>query len=143
MNKLLKLSKRLMLSSLAMLTYAGCVEAQTYLCIADMATGFWFNKSTKKWETAEFDVAEEKYVLKGNNNKWTWIKIGEGFGETCGKGFTDAGYFRCDGLSIIYMNRNNLRFQVTKPTGFPDSGDFGWDQGAITPFIEIGKCAAM
>jgi hypothetical protein len=47
------------------------VEAQTYLCIADMATGFWFNKSTKKWETAAFDVAEEKYLLKGDSNKWT------------------------------------------------------------------------
>jgi hypothetical protein len=132
-----------MILALALLSYTGSVKGQTYLCVADMATGFSFNKSMKKWEAAEFDVKDEKYVLKEDNKKWTWTKVGEKFGDTCDKGFTDAGYFRCDRLSTIYVNRNNLRFQLTKPTGYPDSGGFGEEEGGNTPYIEIGRCAEV
>ena len=43
-----------------MLTHASWVEAQTYLCIADRATGFRFDKPTKAWVAAQFDVTDEK-----------------------------------------------------------------------------------
>jgi hypothetical protein len=120
--------------ALVVLTYSGSVDAQMYLCIAEVATGFWFNKSTKSWETAQFDLKEEKYILKGSNDRWTWTKVGEQFGDTCNKGFADAGYFRCDRLSIIYMNSNNLRFQLTSPTGYPDSHESN-GEAANTPTL--------
>jgi hypothetical protein len=150
MNRLLKLSKRLMLFSLAMLAYAGRAEAQTYLCIADMATGFRFDKPTKKWVTAQFDVTDDKYILTkkwseiGKGMRWTWTKVGETFGTTCGEKeeFTERGYFRCESLSIKYMNRENKRFQVTYPYGYPNDADTE-EEGANTPHIQIGRCAEV
>jgi hypothetical protein len=65
-----------MLLSLAMLTYASCVEAQTYLCIADMATGFRFDKPTKAWVVGEFDVTDKKYILTKESDEWVWKQVG-------------------------------------------------------------------
>jgi hypothetical protein len=150
MNRLLKLSKQLMLSSLVMLIYAGCAEAQTYLCIADRATGFRFDKPAKKWVTAQFDVTDDKYLLTkkwseiGKSMRWTWTKVGETFATTCGEKeeFAERGYFRCESFSIIYMNRENMRFQVTYPYGYPNDANTE-EEGANTPYIEIGRCADL
>lgn len=118
------------------------VEAETYLCIADKATGFSFNKAKKTWETTQFDVSEDKYLLTQKDDQWSWTKVGEKYGAVCDKGFTSAGYFRCDYFEIIYMNRNNLRFQKTYPYGYPNDADTE-KEGASTPSVEIGRCSAM
>jgi len=82
--------------------------------------------------------------------RWTWTKVGENSSATCGeKGdFTERGFFRCEFEPIIYMNRQNMRFQVTYPYGYPN-GD-SEEEGAVhralpaqNPFIEIGRCAEV
>lgn len=140
----MKLPKRLMLLSLAMLTYASCVEAQTYLCIADMATGFRFDKSTKAWVVAQFDVTDEKYILAKEGDEWIWKKVGE-LVDLCRekKDFNAVGAFGCDfgAYSQLLMNRNTLRFQIISPELYVGPFDRGEVEGANTPHVEIGKCA--
>ncbi len=55
--------KRSMLLVVVILAYTSSVEAQSYLCIADKATGFSFNKRKKDWEITRFDVSDDKYIL--------------------------------------------------------------------------------
>jgi hypothetical protein len=148
-----------MLLIVVMLACAGsveAVEAQSYLCIADKETGFSFNKSKKDWEITRFDVSDDKYILTKKwsdlfqGMRWTWTKVGENFGEPCSeKGdFTERGFFRCGFVSgILYMNRQNMRFQLTYPYGYPEGGrdtnPFGEEEGANTPYVEIGRCAEV
>jgi hypothetical protein len=122
------------------------VEAQTYLCIADMATGFRFDKPTKRWVTTQFDVSDDKYVLTQKDDEWTWTKIGTEFVDCRQKkGFNSIGAFGCEfgTYSTLLMNRNTLRFQITAPWLYV--GPFGEEsvEGANTPYIEIGRCTVV
>jgi hypothetical protein len=76
--------------------------------------------------------------------RWSWTKVGETFGISCGENeeFTERGYLRCESFSIIYMSRESMRFQVTYPYGYPNDAGTE-DEGANDPFIEIGRCAVV
>ena len=43
---------------------AAGAQADAYLCVADKSTGFQFNKSTKTWESVNFDVGDSKYIVR-------------------------------------------------------------------------------
>ena len=38
-------------------------QADSYLCVAEKATGFKFDKATKAWEPSTFDVSPHKYIV--------------------------------------------------------------------------------
>jgi hypothetical protein len=52
----------------------------TYLCIADKATGFSYKEKYKKWDSTNFNVSDVKYILtknkplliSENNQKEVW-----------------------------------------------------------------------
>jgi hypothetical protein len=139
--------KRSTLLAAVMLTYTGSVEAQSYLCIADRATGFRFDKPTKRWLTAQFDVADHKYTLSQKDDEWTWAMVGKNPLMSCTQkkeAFSSVGAFKYEfGLSEeVLMNRNTLRFQIMSPYLYV--GPFEKDEeGADAPYIEIGRCAVV
>ena len=58
-------------------------DSRSYLCIADRATGFSYDKDAKKWGTARLNVEDMRYILKPDpsataSNRWGVYKFGEG-----------------------------------------------------------------
>ena len=50
-----------------LLAFSGSAFAESYLCIADKATGFAFQDGD--WVSNEFNVGDEKYILRERSNK--------------------------------------------------------------------------
>jgi hypothetical protein len=45
------------------LLFASSAHAEQYLCIADKSVGFEFNKVEKSWDSANFNVEGQKYII--------------------------------------------------------------------------------
>jgi hypothetical protein len=120
----------------------------SYLCVAESAVGFSFNKTSKNWEQANFK-AENKYLVSKSSEaskEWEVKKIGESSGTDCPGGFDQYGFIRCEGLLDFRMNNKSLRYIVVHPYGYvvkeyPKSGLL--QEGSITPYIEIGKYSPL
>lgn len=122
---------------LTTIAYAG----DSYLCVADMATGFSYNKALDKWETANFNVEESKYVVSKSKDKYWQVKqIGKSDYSSsyyCNGGFSEYGFLSCSGLlGSFNMNRINLRYIRIFSMGY-------YNNTKDTPFIEIGKCSPL
>ena len=122
--------------------------SESYLCIADKITGFKFNKQSKNYEPADFNVRESKYILKNNDNTWEWKDFGETFSIfTCSTSFSSQGALICEGFETVEFNKNNLRYIKTSTIGYIHVGSkIGKGvvkDGENTPFMEIGKCSPM
>lgn len=113
-----------------------------YVCIAELATGFAFNNSTKTWNTSNFNVKESKYLLSFKNGRWEWKKFGESYSTNCSKDFNEHGYLNCNDLEDISFNKRNLRYMRIYPIGYVSGGIVG-KEGGDTPAMEIGKCSPM
>ncbi len=120
------------------------VNAQnSYLCIADLSTGFSFDKVSKKWKSADFNVSGERFLLSKKNNAWEWKKFGqESTSYNCSKDFNEAGYLHCESLIRVVFNRKNLRFQSYYSIGYVNKGVIG-NEGEDTPYITIGQCSPI
>ena len=117
---------------------------ETYICIADLSTGFAFNKTTKNWFSTNFNVQDNKYVLSQKNKLWYWKKVGAPENATieCGE-FNPAGYLNCSSYGqVLSFNKTNLRFSLTNSVGYV-SGELLGVEGSITPFMTIGKCSPL
>ena len=119
----------------------------TYLCIADKATGFSFNKRSETYESTDFNIDKSKYILKKNNNTWEWKIFGIDV-PLCNGSISANGYFRCDWLETIIFNKNNLRYTKAHIFGYVNVGSktysgFEMKDGQETPYMEIGKCSPM
>ena len=132
----------------AFLVYCFCSSSafaqETYICIADLTTGFAYNKTTKNWFSTNFDVKDQKYVLSQKNKLWYWKKVGGPESATieCGE-FNKAGFLNCNPFGeILSVNKTNLRFSLTNNVGYV-SGEFLGVEGSITPFMTIGKCSPL
>ena len=53
--------------AILLLAFSGSAFAESYLCIADKATGFAFQDGD--WASNEFNVGDEKYILRERSNK--------------------------------------------------------------------------
>jgi len=123
--------------------------ADQWLCVADQATGFLYNESSKKWKQTEFTVDDSKYIVapnKGNKDyKYSVTKIGaKGPEAQCELGFNDFGFLFCSMDSQFKMNKDNGRFIRIYDHGYfnvlPDVNSIT-DENSSTPLIEIGKCS--
>ena len=114
------------------------LAAANYICVADQAVGFFFNKYTKRWQTDTFNVKDEKYTLTTEDGKRVWKKLGDPLGmRQCQENNT---YVFCDMLFLqVAINKENLRYQITYKAGYVD----GLDSTEDTPFIQIGRCSSM
>ncbi len=117
-------------------------KKESYLCIADMVTGFAYNKTFERWVEGKFTVDSEKYIVRKSNRKgfaWNVTGIGE---KTpvffCEKDFDKNGNLYCTFLAIFKMNKNNLRFIIDYSFYFLDDS-----KEDATVFIEIGKCSPL
>ena len=142
--------KRHIVSFIALL-FCSSALAESYLCIADLATGFTFDEKTREWRQAKFK-ADKKYIISKNKdggNAWMVKEMGKKFPNAwCGAGFNDVGWLYCGEKQADFrMNKENLRFLAFYPFGYWTTGTKGFDkpvrEGEDTPFIEIGKCTIL
>jgi len=118
---------------------------ESYLCIADKATGFSFNKQSKTYESGNFNVSKSKYILKNNNNTWEWTDFGRKY-SLCKGSFNASGIFGCGGgVEEVTFNKNNLRYVKTSIFGYLAGGDKNSKikDGENDLYIEIGECSPM
>jgi hypothetical protein len=120
---------------------------ESYLCISDMATGFFFDQERRMWRDAAFTDGRKYLVVRSSENPKTWeIKtIGQSEpSASCDEGFSGAGLMMCRGAIEFRMNRNSLRFIAAHLFGYwtadipSPSGEF--QEGKFTPYLLIGKC---
>ena len=133
-----------------------------FLCIADMATGFKFDPTTKLWQSAQFNVSKNRYVIKITKDGLTWNDFGSTLPPLQCTPFNDSGSTSCSlgSITIVSFNRVNMRFQYVYLSGWVDS-DLPPPKGlennsALTgfwnaataksgnsPLVEIGRCSAL
>lgn len=109
-------------------------EDKSYLCIADKATGFDFDESTKKWESVNYDVDDQMFLIKPVNEdgsaleRLVYDKSGYlvwtfGSGDVshyCEKGPGAYGWLHCNSMTggRFAMNSLSKRYVRTAPGGY-------------------------
>jgi hypothetical protein len=124
---------------------------ESYLCTGDMATGFHYNKSSKRWEQTNFDT--RKYLVNKSavhGNAWEVKEVGESNAIYVSQhDFSFDGKLYCDSLTGTWgefkMDRNNLRFLRIYSLGYYNGNpkDIDSEEVGDNPFIEIGKCSPL
>ena len=120
----------------------------SYLCVADLTTGFSFDNVRKKWTSADFR-SEKKLVLtrvKQKTHAWEVKEVGDSRpGATCEQDFNEAGNLFCTGIFDIRFNSRKLKFLYVYPIGYwSDDDKSGMSrEGANTPALAIGKCSPL
>jgi hypothetical protein len=126
----------------------GIAGAQSWVCVADHATGFKYDGN--KWNAAHFKTDEKFLVTKSDNPKtakWVVKKVGESFPTAfCEEDFTPSGALRCSGFEEFRFNKKNLRFMSLYAIGYVTDG-IGLEalgkEGQNTPALTIGTCAQL
>jgi hypothetical protein len=90
--------------------------AEAYLCVADAATGFHYNKQAQAWEVARFKIDGKRYLLSEKAGSWVWNTMGERDFTPCDK-FSDNESIECRGLTQYYFSRKTLRYQASMTIG--------------------------
>lgn len=134
-------------------TYA---KAESWLCITDRATGFYYDERSRQWKQTNFNVEESKYVLRRSPRSETAWEL-QKFGEEsmvpyafCKDGFNDVGILRCNGFSagVVLFNRNNGRFSNFSGGSYhsfdPNSDlELFRKEGSDSPFVALGRCTKI
>jgi len=126
--------------------------ADSYLCVADKATGFRYYKETKKWGQANFNVETQKYVFSKSESsfskpdkpvfKWELTEMGQDtpWITIYNEDFSQDGTIKGEGHNFRFiMNKKSLRYLKSHSNGYLD----GIDSNDNTPYIEIGKCSQL
>jgi hypothetical protein len=131
-----------------LVTTPAFAKDDSYLCVAESAVGFSFNKASQQWERANFKADKKYLVSKSSEGGKTWEvkEMGQSEGTTCEEGFNENGFIKCKGLLDFTMNKNSLRYILVHPYGYVvkeyKKGGF-LEEGALTPYLEIGKCSPL
>jgi hypothetical protein len=136
---------------LAAVTFSAA-PADSYLCIADTATGFRFEKSTGSWKQASNKPDSKYLITKTSKDKesvtgpdgWQVKQLGQSANTTlCKDGFDEDGYLVCyNYLDVFRMNKNNGRYLYVYLVGYWDAGK-KHPEGNDNPYMEIGKCSSL
>lgn len=164
---------RLLVSVLIVLlstkAYAEKKDPDQFLCIADLATGFSFDKTTKTWESTNFRVDGQKYIVKKVSEKnkqdaeiikklkgekklfWKVTEFGKEslVTNTYCEYYTPNDTIICD-FGIFYKYKisiKNLRYIKISTWGYwdddlTDKNSFK-KEGGNSPHLEIGKCSPL
>ena len=134
-------------------TLAQAQVPSSYLCVAEKASGFAFDKRTKQWDSSTFRVSN-KYLISRSKNKdffWEVKEVGKQAADiVCTKDFNDKGNLFCGGFgSEFRFNSGSLRYMNTYFIGYwsdanpKDKSNFMGEEGSNTPSMEIGKCSPL
>ena len=89
-------------------------DVEGYFCVADISSGFSYNKTSEKWIISRFNVDDKKYIIKRPKiagNKWEVVKLGEQIALiVCKEDFNTSGFLFCKGTSEFKFNKKNLRY---------------------------------
>ncbi|CAH1385364.1 hypothetical protein [Candidatus Nitrotoga sp. M5] len=125
----------------------------TYNCIPDYSTGYTIG-GNGKWGPTQFDVKNQKYILKRKDSEWVWLEFGEDEAEKlpdffgpkkCGL-FNELGFLHCTNYGeLIRFNKHSLRFQLVYPVGYVVTGSVvtSGEKRHDTPHIKIGTCSLL
>jgi hypothetical protein len=124
---------------------------ETFLCVADKATGFSFNKVTKEWASTNFRASAKHLITRSKQTDVSWEvkEVGDKSAYTiCAKDFNSNGNLICQGFGNEFrFNRNSLRYMNVYLIGYWTDGNprssVGGEEGGNTPSIEIGKCSPL
>ena len=116
--------------------------ADQYLCTADLVTGFSWNEKDRKWESTNFNVENENYLVSSIEPNAGGHYVVKKLGDrkiiaTCENGFDANGLLYCKDFLVFRMNREARRYLLVYPAGYVE----GYDNNDDTPFVEIGKCS--
>ncbi len=144
----MKLLRHPLLLLLGLLLPFHAAAADSYLCVADLTTGFSYDGAKKKWKSADFRSDKKLVISRGKQKSHTWEakEVGDSLpGATCEKDFNDAGNLFCSGVFDLRFNSRSLRFLYVYPIGYWSDGDKpGMSrEGDNTPAVAIGKCSPV
>ena len=117
--------------------------SESYVCVADIGTGFDYDKTINKWKIVGINVDKDKFIVskptKDSTNLikklkksgfiapfpegkflWSVKHVDDPLAMIyCKKDFNKYGLLACEGLfSEFKMNKNNLRFIMTSSVGY-------------------------
>ena len=103
------------------LVFVGLVttaNAEGWLCVADSAAGFRYNKQTQQWDAQTFK-ADSRFVIKRQSADSVFKKVAWVFQEVgqknetgaCKEDFDDQGYLKCFSfVGELTFRKETLRF---------------------------------
>lgn len=135
----------------ALLLSSSVAAADSYLCVADMAAGFSFEKTARNWKSSTL-IPKGKYIVSRSTRKgftWEVKEVGDKDASIlCKDDFSEKGALVCDGFTQFRMNRTSGRFLAVYVIGYwtddknAKEGEL-FREGADTPHMEIGKCSPL
>jgi hypothetical protein len=143
--------KRTLIAVLVALVVSGPAwGAEGYICIAEKANGFRYNKTTKDWVHARFKV-NNKYLVRrhkeGGNMKWEVAIFGKKEAVAyCRREIEKkSGWLFCRGYPREFrINIKTMRYMSFSMVGYVSSGSLERpDSSSPTPNIEIGTCSEL
>jgi len=124
-------------------------QDKSYLCMADQATGFRFDKTTKKWSAANFNVSNDKYIVaRSKDASYTWVVTKVGDDQPlfyCKDDIGEVDQFLLCNLfdPSFHFDVKTLRFTAIRVHGYIVPSGNGRNEGDAEPLMEIGKCAPL
>ena len=99
--------KRILSTFLLFIIIPSTANAEQYLCIADLSTGFSYSSTHKKWRSVDFNTDDSKYVISKSditNMAYKITIIGQSYVSAwCEDDFIDSG--------ILFCERGNIQFR--------------------------------
>jgi len=123
---------------------------QSWVCVADQAAGFTFNRASKEWGSTVMKATEKFLVTRSDRPNFKWAVKAVGADAPialCSADFSEEGYLACEGFQLFRFNRKNLRFVSVHLHGYFSDGVPGVKsqspEGEVTPKMAIGKCSQL
>ena len=128
-----------------LLSLGAHAATESYLCVAELTTGFTYDGAKKTWKSADFRSDKKLAISRAKQKPYAWEakEVGDSRpGAVCDKDFNEAGNLFCTGVFDLRFNKRQLKFLYVYPIGYwSDDNSTGISrEGANTPALAIGKC---
>ena len=122
---------------------------EQFLCVAEKAVGFAFDKKSSKWQKGEFE-ATGKYIISsadGDGYGMAVYRMGSGDSRpeaACKDGFNDEGYLECTSRGGNFrINKHTMRYIRSDIWGYIEPPGILGPEGEHLPLIEMGECSLI
>jgi len=157
---------KLALALVVLLLSPSASAEDSFLCISNLAAGFFYNKNTRIWKASSFAGVSQQFIIGRPTQEskdlfrkyfqrkiyWEIKKLGEKEPFMwCDNDFDDMGNLICDDSVSLYeirMNSKNGRFLLIYPVGYWSDDKNAKEgerlrEGDDMPNMEIGKCSPL